>query len=71
MIAPSCGFYHEQQECFTYDFTEDRFDPDSLVAALAQAYSARPAAAMWRDRRVQRLSIAEAHAGLYTRVLDA
>ncbi|MDV7174857.1 glycosyltransferase [Gordonia amicalis] len=71
VIAPSCGFYHEQQECFTYDFTEDHFDPESLVAALAQAYSARPAPAMWRDRRAQRLSFAEAHAGLYTRVLDA
>ncbi|ATD72344.1 MULTISPECIES: glycosyltransferase [Gordonia] len=69
VIAPSCGFYHEQQECFTYDFTEDHFDPESLVAALAQAYSARPAPAMWRDRRAQRLSLAEAHAGLYTRVL--
>ncbi|UOG23268.1 glycosyltransferase family 1 protein [Gordonia amicalis] len=69
VIAPSCGFYHEQQECFTYDFAEDHFDPESLVAALAQAYSARPAPAMWRDRRAQRLSLAEAHARLYTRVL--
>nr|WP_084813145.1 MULTISPECIES: glycosyltransferase [Gordonia] len=71
VIAPSCGFYHQQQECFTYDFTEDHFDPESLVAALAQAYSARPAPAMWRDRRTQRSTLAEAHAGLYTRVLDA
>ncbi|AZZ80882.1 hypothetical protein C5O27_07235 [Gordonia alkanivorans] len=71
VIAPSCGFYDQQQECFTYDFAEDRFDPESLVAALSQAYSARPAPAMWRDRRTQRSTIAQAHAGLYTRVLDA
>ncbi|UPG67812.1 glycosyltransferase [Gordonia hongkongensis] len=71
VIAPSCGFYREQQDCLSFEFTEDTFDPDSLVSALAQAYSARPAAASWPDRRAQRESLAEQHAALYTRALDA
>ena len=71
VIAPSCGFYHEQRDCFTYELTEDRFDPDSLVAALADAYENRPVPALWPDRRTERISIAEQHAALYTRVLHA
>ncbi len=71
VIAPSCGFYHEQRDCLTYELTEDRFDPDSLVAALADAYENRPVPALWPDRRTERISIAEQHAALYTRVLHA
>ncbi|MGW8812753.1 glycosyltransferase family protein [Gordonia terrae] len=71
VIAPSCGFYREQQDCLSYEFTADHFDPDSLVAALAQAYTARPSAALWPERRAQRQSLAEHHAALYTRILDA
>ncbi|MCR5979351.1 glycosyltransferase [Gordonia jinghuaiqii] len=71
VIAPSCGFYHQQQDCFTFEFTEDRFDPDSLARALADAYSSRPTAALWPDRRAQRVSLAERHAALYTRAMDA
>ncbi|WP_439030141.1 glycosyltransferase family 1 protein [Gordonia terrae] len=71
VIAPSCGFYAEQQDCFTYDFTEDQFDADSLVQALAQAYSARPTPTTWPDRRAQRVFLAEQHAALYSRALNA
>ncbi len=71
VIAPSCGFYHEQRDCLTYELTEDRFDPGSLVAALADAYENRPVPALWPDRRTERISIAEQHAALYTRVLHA
>lgn len=71
VIAPSCGYYHQQQDCLSYEFTEDRFDPDSLVSALAQAYTARPSAALWPERRAQRRSLADDHAALYTRIMDA
>ncbi len=67
---PACGFYHEQRDCFTYELTEDRFDP------TPSSQHSRTPTRTGRCRRCGRtgapaVSIAEQHAALYTRVLHA
>jgi hypothetical protein len=70
VIAPSCGFYAEQQECLIYGHDEDGLDADSLVAAVRHAYAAGPARrASVAGRERQRQSIAAAHRALYERLL--
>jgi hypothetical protein len=70
VIAPSCGFYHEQRPCGFFDFTEDRFDAASLHRAVHDAYrrwrAGVPAPrATWAERRRERVRVAEDHHRLY------
>lgn len=74
VIAPSCGYYHEQRPCGVYEFTEERFDPESLRAAVHEAYarwrSGVPAPrATWPERCAERAAVAQADARLYREAL--
>lgn len=72
VIAPSCGYYAQQQPCHEYVFDETRFDPSTLVAAVRAAWRARtgPPATTWPARLVQREGLAAAHHALYARALN-
>ncbi|WP_081290287.1 hypothetical protein [Mycobacterium asiaticum] len=74
VVAPSCGYYHQQRPCGVFEFTEDRFDEASLHAAIGQAYerwAAHEAAprATWASRLAERRRIAAAHRAVYQSVL--
>ena len=70
VVAPSCGFYAEQQPVFSYRHDEDGLDAESLVAAVRSAYAARPACrAAVEERREQRRALSAAHEAIYGRVL--
>ena len=43
VVAPSCGYYAEQGPVLSYVMDEDRFDADSLAAAVTKAYDDTPA----------------------------
>jgi hypothetical protein len=70
VIAPSCGYYHQQRPCGVFDFAEDRFDVASLHRAVRAAYrrwraGASAPRASWAQRRTERARLAEAHHRLY------
>ena len=71
VLAPSCGFYAEQQRVLTFSMDQRGLDGDSLQQALRSAYVERP---HWQasvaDRRRQRDGIAAGHRALYHRVLS-
>lgn len=70
VIAPTCGYFREQGEVFTYTHDETRLDTASLSDALHRAYRAAPSPAYTvAERRAQRRSIAAAHASLYESLL--
>ncbi|WP_228431109.1 glycosyltransferase family 4 protein [Baekduia soli] len=70
VVAPTCGFYGEQQPCSTYQHDEHELDAASLVAAVRHAYEHRPAPRADVDqRRRQRRQLADAHRTLYEEVL--
>ena len=69
VLAPSCGFYAQQQDCAVFGFDEDHFDGESLAAGVRRLYRAASARATWRGRAEQRQEIATAHRDLYERVL--
>ena len=70
VIAPSCGFYAEQQPLFEYRHDETGLDAGSLAAAVRAAYDARPARrASVVERREQRRALSAAHEALYARVI--
>ena len=70
VIAPSCGFYAEQQPVFEYGHDETGLDAGSLAAAVRAAYDAGPARrASVGDRRRQRRALSAAHEALYARVI--
>ncbi len=70
VIAPSCGFYAEQQPLFAYRHDEAGLDAGSLKAAVRAAYDARPGhRASVVERREQRRALSAAHEALYARVL--
>ena len=75
VIAPSCGFYGQQQPCGVFGYTVDAFDADSLEAAVRAEHArwlcgtAAPRA-KWGTRRTQRIDLAHAHRDLYERVLS-
>jgi hypothetical protein len=72
VIAPSCGFYQEQGPVLGYALDEDRFDADTLVAAVTKAYDERPhLGASVAERRQQRAMVAAAHGELYRSVMEA
>ena len=67
VLAPTHGFYAEQQRCYTFDAEET----GSLANACRRAHTERP---HWRAephaRRVERDRIAAAHRSLYHEVLE-
>jgi hypothetical protein len=70
VIAPRCGFYHEQHPCETFDFTEDHFDAETLQSAVRSLYrrhckATQPARATWAQRHTERVSLAAAHQRVY------
>ncbi|WP_169815521.1 glycosyltransferase [Nocardia inohanensis] len=69
VVAPDCGFYHQQRRCAVYRFDERRFDPGSLRRAILDTYRSRAPRAKWPDRRAERESIALAHRRLYESLL--
>lgn len=70
VIAPSCGFYREQGPVLTYARDESTFEPESLAAAVREAYETRPRFGAGIDeRREQRREVAAAHEALYRMVL--
>ncbi|MGN2637904.1 glycosyltransferase [Nocardia takedensis] len=68
VIAPDCGYYHDQRPCHTYGHDEERFDPDSLVRALRAARTAAVRRPGWPERRAERAELARAHRRIYERV---
>lgn len=71
VLAPSCGFYGQQQECFGFDLDENHFDPETLAAALKSAYETPAPAPSWSERLAQRQWLAQQHSAIYSRCLDA
>ncbi|AYF76230.1 glycosyltransferase family 1 protein [Nocardia yunnanensis] len=69
VAAPSCGFYHQQRACATYDFDERHFRPVSLHEAMVELSRTRAPRASWAGRRAERDRLARAHRRLYERVL--
>lgn len=70
VLAPSCGFYAQQQDCAVFGFDEDHFDGASLAAGVRRLYRGASARATWLDRAAQRRWVAAAHRDLYERVLS-
>lgn len=69
VVAPDCGFYHEQAPCLLYHRTETALDVDSLDAALRRAHSERPLWCADPDKRgVDRSAITSAHNAVYRAV---
>jgi hypothetical protein len=70
IVAPSCGFYAEQQPCACYHHDERGLDTASLAAAVRTVYEQRPAPrADPARRRAERRLLAAAHRTLYSRLL--
>ena len=70
VIAPSCGFYAEQQSCVTYRHDETGLDAASLARAVQSAHAQAPGArADPARRRDERRALAAAHRVLYSRLL--
>lgn len=74
IVAPSCGFYHQQRPCGVFGFGEDGFDEASLCRAIRQAYdrwaTGRPAPrAGWAARLAERRELASTHRTIYRGVL--
>lgn len=74
VVAPSCGFYHQQRPCGVFEFDEHTFDESSLDRAINDAYlrwaAGEPAPrATWAQRRAERRQLAEAHQDIYQSVL--
>jgi glycosyltransferase involved in cell wall biosynthesis len=71
VVAPTCGYYADQGPVFSYVHEEDRYDGDSLQAAVRSAWAAGPPAPLSAEvRRAQRAMIARAHRDLYRSVLS-
>ncbi|MBE7160430.1 MAG: glycosyltransferase family 1 protein [Williamsia herbipolensis] len=71
VIAPRCGYFHEQHGCATYTFDDTGVDVASLAAAVdevvARAGTSRPADP--DERRRERDAVAAAHAEVYRRAM--
>lgn len=66
VAAPTCGHYADQAPVHSFVLDEDRFDADTLAAAVRAAYTSVPAPAPTaRQRREQRRLLAASHAELY------
>ena len=72
VIAPTCGYYAEQGPVLSYVMDEERFDAESLTAAVTTAYDDRPPlGATVLERRRERAAIAAAHDVVYRSVMGA
>ncbi|KQT89684.1 hypothetical protein ASG49_16540 [Marmoricola sp. Leaf446] len=72
VVAPTCGFFADQGPVHSYDLDEERFDADSLVAAVRAARDAGPVAPVTvAERRAQRAAVAAAHREVYGRAGQA
>ncbi|BDB45026.1 hypothetical protein Mkiyose1665_23490 [Mycobacterium kiyosense] len=74
VIAPTCGFYHEQRPCGVFDLHDAGFDEASLRHAVQEAYArwaaGEPAPrARWAARMAERRELADAHRDIYRSVL--
>ena len=70
VIAPTCGYYRDQGPVFEYVHDETTMDAASLDRAVRLAYDAgRGLPESVAERRVQRRTIAAAHADLYAGLL--
>ncbi len=70
VAAPSCGYYADQGPVHAFTFDEHRFDADSLVAAVRDAWTSTPTPAPTAAQRLtQRRRLAEAHATVYADAL--
>lgn len=66
VVAPSCGFFADQGPVLSFDLDEQRFDVESLAAAIRTAHEQRPAlGATIDDRRRQRAHVADLHDEVY------
>ena len=71
VIAPTCGFYSEQQPCLLYRHDETRLDAESLRDAVREAYSRPPRWQATRSERIaQRAAICRSHASIYQRLVS-
>ncbi|WP_016884249.1 MULTISPECIES: hypothetical protein [unclassified Rhodococcus (in: high G+C Gram-positive bacteria)] len=70
VVAPTCGFYAQQQDCATFGFDEDSFDAASLDRAVRTLHRSATARATWHERATQRRLLAQAHHNLYERALS-
>ncbi|MGK2882123.1 MAG: glycosyltransferase family 1 protein [Mycobacterium sp.] len=74
VIAPNCGFYHQQRSCGSFEFTESGFDDASLQYAVDEQYvrwkdGGSAPRATWLQRRVERARLADAHYRTYDSLL--
>lgn len=70
VVVSDCGYYAEQEPCYSFHLGADGLDTASLERAVQRAHDERPG---WRadpeQRRTQRLEVAAAHTDLYRRVV--
>ena len=71
VIAPSCGYYRQQQRCAVYRHDETTFDADSLAVAVDEVYRSTAYRPSWDHRAEQRAKLAAAHRDLYRQSLNA
>jgi glycosyltransferase involved in cell wall biosynthesis len=70
VVAPSCGFYGEQQPCVIYRHDETGLDAASLARAVRTSHARRSGGrADPARRREERGALAAAHRSLYSRLL--
>lgn len=72
VVAPSCGFYDQQQDqgVFIYERDESSLDPNSLKKCIRRAYQDHElVTATWEERLTQRRFIAAAHRDVYASLL--
>ncbi|MDA0185766.1 hypothetical protein OJ997_36010 [Solirubrobacter phytolaccae] len=70
VIAPTCGFYADQQPIHSYAHDEHGLDETSLTSAIRAAHRHRPALrTAITERREQRRALSAAHEAVYRRVL--
>ncbi|MDM4139899.1 MULTISPECIES: glycosyltransferase family 1 protein [Mycobacterium] len=74
VLAPSCGFYHQQRPCGVFGYSDEGFDQASLCHAIHRAYARWAAGdpaprAGWVDRLTERRELAAAHRAIYRGVL--
>lgn len=66
VVASTCGYYAEQGPVHSYVLDEDRWEPATLRAAVAEAHAAgRPDPLSVQARREQRAMLAAVHRGIY------
>jgi hypothetical protein len=74
VVAPDCGFYHQQRPCGVFGFSSDGFDEASLHRAIHRAYARWAAGraaprADWGARMAERRELAAAHHAIYRNAL--